>query len=102
VRPMKLREQAGAGRPPKVRVCARLACGQLGGSLPHTWITGACEVDFGTEVPMLWGHVASCGLTRERRSRLSQSSATLRHRYCRTRDPRILDLLWRRGVPKKG
>ena len=50
---------------------------------------------------MLWGHVASCRLTRPRRSRISCCSPDLRHRLCRTRDLVILDLLWRSGGLKK-
>jgi hypothetical protein len=49
---------------------------------------------------MLWVMiVASCRLTRPRRSRIARSSSPdLRHRLCRTRDLEILDLLCRRGV----
>ena len=70
-----------------------------------SWLRGGlqwrAEVDFPTEVSMLWGHVASCRLTRPRRSRISCCSPDLRHRLCRTRDLVILDLLWRSGGLKK-
>jgi hypothetical protein len=80
---------------PKVKVCP----------LIEVWLRGGlqwrAEVDFPPEVSMLWGHVASCRLTRPWRSRIARSSVDLRHRLCRTRDLVILDLLWRRGVLKK-
>jgi hypothetical protein len=68
-----------------------------------SWLRGGlqwrAEVDFPTEVSMLWGHVASCRLTRPRRSRISCCSPDLRHRLCRTRDLVILDLrLEKRGA----
>jgi hypothetical protein len=88
-----------------VRVCTRLTCGLRPAGQQLAWLRGGlqwrAEVDFPTEVSMLWGHVASCRLTRAWRSRISCCSPDLRHRLCRTRDLEILDLLWRRGVLKK-
>jgi hypothetical protein len=79
-----------------VRVCTRLACGFRPAGQQLAWLRGGlqwrAEVDFPTEVSMLWGHVASCRLTRPRRSRIARSSPDLRHRLCRTRDLVILDL----------
>jgi hypothetical protein len=88
-----------------VRVCTRLTCGLRPAGQQLAWLRGGlqwrAEVDFPPEVSMLWGHVASCRLTRPWRSRIARSSVDLRHRLCRTRDLVILDLLWRRGVLKK-
>jgi hypothetical protein len=65
-----------------------------------SWLRGGlqwrAEVDFPTEVSMLWGHVASCRLTRPRRSRISCCSPDHRHRLCRTRDtPPPFEMVWR-------
>ena len=99
------RASKGRSGAPKVRVCTRLACGFWPAGRQLAWLRGGlqwrAEVDFPAEVSMLWGHVASCRLTRPRRSRIARSSPDLRHRLCRTRDLVILDLLWRRGVLKK-
>jgi hypothetical protein len=89
---MKLREQAGAGQGlPKSEFAhaSRVASGRLGGSLPGSEVdySGVLRSIFPAEVSMLWGHVASCRLTRPRRSRISRASVDLRHRLCRTRDP---------------
>jgi hypothetical protein len=88
-----------------VRVCTRLTCGLSPAGQQLAWLRGGlqwrAEVDFPAEVSMLWGHVASCRLTRPGRSRISCCSPNHRHRLCRTRDLVILDLLWRRGGLKK-
>ena len=99
------RASRGRSGAPKVRVCTRLACGLRPAGQQLAWLRGGlqwrAEVDFPTEVSMLWGHVASSRLTRPWRSRIARCSPDLRHRLCRTRDLEILDLLWRRGVLKK-
>ena len=76
------RASRGRSGSPKVRVCTRLACGfwpARGRQL--AWHRGGLqwrvEVDFPTAVSMLWGHVASCRLTRPRRSLIAWSSVDL-------------------------
>jgi hypothetical protein len=99
------RASRGRSGAPKVRVCTRHACGFWPAGRQLAWLRGGlqwrAEVDFPAEVSMLWGHVASCRLTRSRWSRIVRSSPDLRHRLCLTRGLQILDLLCRRGVLKK-
>ena len=60
------RSSRGRSAAPKVRVCTHLACGFWPAGRQLAWLKGGLqwrvEVDFSTEVSMLWGHVASCRL----------------------------------------
>jgi hypothetical protein len=75
------RASRGRSGSPKVRVCTRLACGFWPAGRQLAWLRGGLqwrvEVDFPTAVSMLWGHVASCRLTRPRRSLIAWSSVDL-------------------------